>query len=91
MRLRPILQGSRAHRPGEGQNSPKFADMKIRQFGFFAPLRGDLSRRRENGIPKTALEVPHFFWHENGHTPVNKGLSGNFHFALSENPLPVCN
>ena len=19
------------------------------------------------------LEVPHFFWHENGHTPVNKG------------------
>ena len=22
---------------------------------------------------KNSLEVPHFFWHENGHTPVNKG------------------
>jgi len=32
------------------------------------------------------LEVPQFFGHENGHTPVNKGGSGDFHFAISENP-----
>jgi len=25
------------------------------------------------GLASRVLEVPHFFWHENGHTPVNKG------------------
>jgi len=35
---------------------------------------------------RNALEVPHFFWHETGRTPANKGRSGDFHFALSENP-----
>ena len=33
----------------------------------------------------TFLEVPHFFGHETGRTPANKGRSGDFHFSLSEN------
>ena len=38
------------------------------------PVRGDLSHAaREMWPPEFTLEVPHFFWHENGHTPVNKG------------------
>ena len=35
-----------------------------------------------------SLEVPQFFRHENGHAPVDKGWSGDFHFAISENPNP---
>ena len=41
---------------------------------------------KKDHLSSTHLEVPQFFGHENGNTPVNKGRNGEFHFALSENP-----
>lgn len=38
------------------------------------------------GLGSWPLEVPQFLRHENRRAPENKGRSGDFRFALSENP-----